>query len=341
MKDILESLLETLSRGRDAVFCGIVESSGSAPRTSGARMLVLPDGSIRGSVGGGPVEGASLDRARKMLARGESHVLLPFDLNSHTAAQAGMVCGGAVTVLLQRVTPEQRGFFRRLSELHHARQRPALVTVMGADQPPALALWSEAAGLEGAALPQGLAAELARKAVRTRRNFSLQDDGLALFAEPLVAPTVLHLVGAGHVALATARVASFAGFEVVVMDDRAEFASAERYPEAREVRVLENFNQCLKDLGPDDYVVIVTRGHLHDRDVLAQALRTEAGYVGMIGSRGKRDAVYRSLLENGYTQADLDRVFCPIGLAIGADTPEEIAVSIVGELIRVRAGVTG
>ena len=123
------------------------------------------------------------------------------------------------------------------------------------------------------------------------------------------------------------------------MDDRSEFADPERYPEAREVRVLENFDACLADLGADDYVVIVTRGHLHDRDVLAQALKTGAGYIGMIGSRSKRDAVYRSLLESGYTQADLDRVFCPIGLTIGADTPEEIAVSIVGEMIRVRAGV--
>lgn len=339
MKNILESLLEILEQGRDAVFCGIVESSGSAPRTSGARMLVLPDGGIRGSVGGGPVEGASLARARKMLEMGESHVLLPFDLNSHTAAQAGMVCGGAVTVLLQRVGPERRGFFEKLKELHDARQRPALVTVMGEERAPALALWSEATGLEGAELPEGMALELARKASKTRQNFSLESEGLRVFAEPLVAPTVLHLVGAGHVALATAKVAAFAGFEVVVMDDRAEFASEERYPEAREVRVLENFNRCLKDLGPDDYVVIVTRGHLHDRDVLAQALRTNAGYVGMIGSRGKRDAVYRSLLDSGYSQSELDRVFCPIGLSIGADTPEEIAVSIVGEMIKARAGL--
>ena len=341
MKDIIESLLETFEQDRDAVFCGIVESSGSAPRTSGARMLVLPDGGIRGSVGGGPVEGSSLARARKMLERGESHVLLPFDLNSHTAAQAGMVCGGAVKVLLQRVTPSQRSFFGTLLALHEKRKRPALVTVMGAGREPALALWSADAGLEGAELPEGMAAELARKAAKARQNFALDGHGLTVFVEPLVAPTVVHLVGAGHVALATSKVAAFAGFEVVVMDDRAEFASAERYPEAREVRVLENFDHCLKDLGPDDYVVIVTRGHLHDRDVLAQALRTGAGYVGMIGSRSKRDAVYRSLLENGYTQADIDRVFCPIGLTIGADTPEEIAVSIVGEMIGVRAGVRG
>ena len=339
MNDILNVLLETLGQGKEAVFCGIVESTGSAPRTSGARMLVLPGGDIRGSVGGGPVEGASVARAMKMLEGGERQVLLPFNLNSATAAEAGMVCGGAVKVLLQRVTADERGFFERLQTLYGAGKRPALVTVLRPEGAPVLALWTAGAGLEGVELDNGLESELFRKASKTRQNFSLEGDGVRIFAEPLVAPTVLHLVGAGHVALATAKVAAFAGFEVVVMDDRAEFASVERYPEAREVRVLDGFDGCLAGLGPDDYVVIVTRGHLHDRDVLAQALRTEAGYVGMIGSRGKRDAVYRSLLESGYAQTELDRVFCPIGLAIGADTPEEIAVSIVGEMIRVRAGL--
>ncbi len=339
MNEILNVVLESLKEGRDLIFCGIVESSGSAPRTSGARMLVLPGGGMRGSVGGGPVEGASLARAVEMLDGGETHVLLPFDLSSATAAQEGMVCGGAVKVLLQRVVPDQRDFFERLSGLLHDGKRPALVTVIRAGAAPVLALWSAATGLEGAELPGHLTDELARKASRSRQPFRLEEDGLAVFVEPLVTPTVLHLVGAGHVALATAKVAAFAGFEVVVMDDRSEFANARRYPEAREVRVLNGFDGCLADLGADDYVVIVTRGHLHDRDVLAQALRTGAGYVGMIGSRSKRDAVYRSLLASGFVQAELDRVFCPIGLPIGADTPEEIAVSIVAEMIKVRSGL--
>ncbi|MGE4441730.1 MAG: XdhC family aldehyde oxidoreductase maturation factor [Desulfomicrobium sp.] len=339
MNEILKRVLEILNEEREAVFCGIVESSGSAPRTSGARMLVLPDGGTHGSVGGGPVEGATLARAVRMLDGGETHALLPFNLNSATAAEAGMVCGGAVQVLLQRVVPGQRGFFERVMALHRDGKRPVLITAMRPGMAPVLALWSASSGLEGVELSAPLADELARKAVRTRQPFRLAEDGLVLFVEPLVSPTVLHLVGAGHVALATAKVASFAGFEVVVMDDRSEFASAGRYPEAREVRVLDDFEGCLADLGSDDYVVIVTRGHLHDRDVLAQALRTEAGYVGMIGSRSKRDAVYRSLLASGFVQTDLDRVHCPIGLPIGADTPEEIAVSIVGEMIRVRAGL--
>lgn len=340
MNDIFESVIDVLRKGEDAVFCGIVESSGSAPRTSGARMLVLSGGSIFGSVGGGAVEGACQAKAEQMLQGNEIHHFLSFDLNSVKAADAGMVCGGAVRVLLQRVSAEHLPFFERIEQLRRESQRPVLLTVMPPEQTPLLAVWTLRDGLAGAGLSEKLTGELARKAVKTRQSFSLEEDGVLVFAEPVIAPTVLHLVGAGHVALATAKVAAFAGFEVVVMDDRSEFASVERYPEAREVRVLENFDGCLGRLGPDDYVVIVTRGHLHDRDVLAQALGTSAGYIGMIGSRSKRDAVYRSLLESGFTEQDLARVRCPIGLPIGADTPEEIAISIVGELISERAGLS-
>jgi len=124
-----------------------------------------------------------------------------------------------------------------------------------------------------------------------------------------------------------------------VIDDRTEFANAKRFPLAREIRVIESFADCIGDLGGDDFLVIVTRGHLHDRDVLAQGLRTRAGYIGMIGSRRKRAAIYASLKNDGFTDADLARVHSPIGLPIAADTPEEIAVSIAAELIRVRAGM--
>ncbi|MDP3428020.1 MAG: XdhC family protein, partial [Humidesulfovibrio sp.] len=120
--------------------------------------------------------------------------------------------------------------------------------------------------------------------------------------------------------------------------DRAEFASAERFPQAQ-TRVLDSYGDCFAGLaaGPEAFVVIVTRGHVHDAEVLAQALRTRAGYIGMIGSRRKRDAVYALLRGQGFGEADLGRVRCPIGLEIGAETPEEIAVSIIAELIACRA----
>jgi len=160
-----------------------------------------------------------------------------------------------------------------------------------------------------------------------------------ILIEPVLPAATMFLFGAGHVAQPTARLAAFVGFRVRVVDDRAEFANAQRFPEADEVRVVTDFDSALKGLAIDrnTFIVIVTRGHLHDKTVLMQALRTEAAYIGMIGSRRKRDHIFKALLKQRFTQADLNRVHSPIGLDIGAETPEEIALSIVAELAQVRA----
>ena len=138
---------------------------------------------------------------------------------------------------------------------------------------------------------------------------------------------------------ATASLASNVGFLTVVLDDREEFANTERFPEADKVVVLESFERCFDDfsIDADCYLVVITRGHLHDKTVLRQALQTRAGYVGMIGSRTKRDALYRDLLDKGRHTGGSRPCLQSIGISIGADTPEEIAVSIVGELIKARA----
>ncbi|MCF8040197.1 MAG: XdhC/CoxI family protein [Desulfohalobiaceae bacterium] len=150
----------------------------------------------------------------------------------------------------------------------------------------------------------------------------------------------LYLFGAGHVAQQTAVLANMVDFRVHVLDDREEFANRERFPEAEEVRVLDSFTSALDSLAIDanSFLLILTRGHSFDRTVLAQALSTPAGYIGMIGSKNKRNTIYSSLLEDGFTQADLARVFCPVGLEIGAETPAEIGLSIVAQLVAVRAG---
>ncbi len=336
MRFILEPLVAALERREPVILGGIIRSSGSAPRTSGARMVIRHDGSMTGSVGGGALEWACQKKAAEMLARGIAYHELRFELSECSAADAGMICGGAVTVLLQRVEPEQRDLFVRLLTTYRQGGRAMLVTVLpkdGQSPPEVLMLDNEETG----ATPPALRRELLRKPRRI--PFLAEFEGRELFVEPLLRPGTVHLIGAGHVAQATAVCAEFAGFDVVVKDDRAAFANTERFPKAKEVTVLESFADCFGELGPDDYVVIVTRGHLHDRDVLAQALRTGAGYIGMIGSSRKREGVYRSLRADGVTEAELQRVRCPIGLTIGADTPEEIAISIVAEIITYRAGL--
>lgn len=337
MQHILDDLITSLERGQAAVLCAIVRNLGSAPRTSGARMLVLADATSVGSVGGGAVEGACQAKARDLLHGSPSFAELNFELNAASAAEQGMVCGGSVSVLLHRIGPETLPLLQTMQGEYRRGKRPMLLTQLPqGEAPPRLLLLASDVDPD---IPAELRAEILRKSRRT--PFLLTWQGRELFVEPLVHPGRVHLAGAGHVALATARIAAFVGFEVVVMDDRQEFANADRYPKAGEVRVLDSFTECITDLGPDDYLIIVTRGHLHDREVLAQGLRTEAGYIGMIGSRKKRAAVYDSLRRDGFTDSDLARVHCPIGLAIGADTPEEIALSIIAELVQVRAGKSG
>ncbi len=336
MRHVLNHLVESLRRNESIILGSIVRSSGSVPRTSGARMLVKRDGTLVGTVGGGVMEGICRTRARELFGSTEHFTTLDFDLAAALAVEAGMVCGGNVSVLLIKVEPQSLQLFERLRIAYDHGRRPLLVTVLPQScSPPQM----HALGIESDDdLPIKLREEIHRKNLRA--PFLVNFESQEYFIEPLTHPGTVHLVGAGHVALATATCAAFAGFETVVMDDRAEFANSERYPQAREVYVLSSFDNCLKELGADDYVVIVTRGHLHDLEVLIQALETGAGYIGMIGSRRKRATIFQAVLDKGFTDNDLQRIHCPIGLSIGADTPEEIAISIVAELVRARAGIS-
>ena len=339
MSDILSTLLECLEGGEALVQATILTHEGSTPRSAGSRMLLRADGDggvhiAMGSVGGGLVEAQVMRRAAA-LASGERCVEA-FDLTGELAAGADMVCGGRVRVFLERLTPGDLPQFQRLDQALGRGLRCLRLTPLGAG---ASALLVPGEDCRGAELPESLAqaAQLAGEDIAAPMVFEHAGRSFAL--EPWAAASPLLLFGAGHVSRPTAQVAALVGFRVTVLDDRPEFANAERFPQAS-IRVLDSYADCFAGLpsGPGAFVVIVTRGHVHDAEVLAQALRTQAGYIGMIGSRRKRDAVYARLRGQGFTEADLARVHCPIGLAIGAETPEEIAVSINAELIACRAG---
>lgn len=161
-----------------------------------------------------------------------------------------------------------------------------------------------------------------------------------IFVEPIVPDPHLLILGAGHLGQAICRLAAGVGFQVTVMDDRPDFASPDRFPEARELRV-QSFESTLEGsgLGPESFILIVTRGHRHDQLATEQAIRTDAGYVGLVGSRRKIKLIVEALLEKGYGPERFRNLYAPIGLPIGSDTPEEIAVSVVAELIAIRKGV--
>lgn len=162
---------------------------------------------------------------------------------------------------------------------------------------------------------------------------------LEIFIEPVLPPALLYIFGAGHVALELYKAARNAGFDVVVTDDRDTYANRERFPAAREV-IAEDFDSAINRLNPgaSSFVVIVTRGHHDDMRVLRRAVQTRARYIGMVGSKRKAITVYRALLEEGLQPELFDRVYSPVGLDIGANTPEEIAVSIMAEIVGIRRG---
>jgi xanthine dehydrogenase accessory factor len=197
-----------------------------------------------------------------------------------------------------------------------------------------------------AAAKEVMHAEQPRKMTFNLNHDAAYDAGLIcggtleIFVEPLLPQPTLYLFGGGHVSTALARVAAPAGFGIGIIDDRETFANAERFPMATEIYTA--YEDAFEKIRPNasSYLVIVTRGHKDDMRVLAWAINTDARYIGMIGSKRKVISVYKALEKEGYAPEKFEKVHAPVGLDIGALTPEEIAVSITAELIAIRRNAT-
>lgn len=348
MEHLLADTHRRLAQGESVVLATICGHSGSTPRSSGAGMVVLQDGSIMGSIGGGQVEGKSIEIAMG-LHQGEPEAALVrrFTLSNSMAAKSDMICGGHFDVLLQHISPSEqaRMLFKAAAAAVTKGRRVVLVTQLevcgeeGGSDMKVVSRWMVSHDTPfRESMSEGLA-QMAREAADSGEARLFEYEGRRYLVEPQVEPGTLVLAGAGHVSLHTARLAAKVGFRVVVMDDRPEFANRQRFRSASQVLVLDSFEYWLGHVPVDvnTYVAILTRGHLHDKTVLGQALLTPATYIGMIGSVAKRKQVFAELMQEGLPEEELARVHCPIGLGIGAETPEEIAVSIVAELIRTRA----
>lgn len=335
MKKLLANLLQELEANRPAVLCGIVASHGSTPRGAGAKMLVLEGGRTIGTIGGGAVEyragllaGELLEKKR---SRFESYRLNPGDV-----ADIGMICGGDVRVYFQYFDPADQAAGKTLKNALKLLDRPGaswLVTVMD-EAGWRMGTYNRENGLRGVDVPMERLEPLLG-------NRGMLDEGeTVLFAEPLTRAGTVYLFGGGHVARELAHILAMTDFRVVVYDQREYMVTRELFPEAVG-RCCGPFAEALERVGPvtaDDYVVIMTPGHQADYEVLAQALRTPAKYIGCIGSRQKIAITRERLLADGFTGAEIDRVYAPIGLPIGGKTPAEVAVSVAAQLIACRSG---
>ncbi|RJQ60902.1 MAG: XdhC/CoxI family protein [Desulfobacteraceae bacterium] len=338
------SVVEHLIEKGPLVMATVISRTGSGPREAGTSMLVFPDGTTAGTIGGGILEAGAVAKAAEVYKSGEP-VCTTLHLADSQASQAGMICGGTVELLIDYIG--KQGDRKRevlggvLKEI--SARRPVIlvasIRTKGGHSRVGLGYIDEKGLTEGSLDLSGIGAVLEKQSMNHPCLVEIEND-IRYFLQPIHLPESAFIFGAGHIGEALAPLCRFLGFETVIIDDRASFANRDRFPDADEIRRIESYRDCLQNLKIDEgsFIVIVTRGHLHDKTVLAQVLKTDAGYIGMIGSRKKRDITYKALKESGFSSADLERVHCPIGLDIGAETPAEIAVSIAAEMLAVRSG---
>jgi xanthine dehydrogenase accessory factor len=310
------------------------------------------DESSVGTIGGGVLEAEGQRRADEVFRSGVSQIFT-FDLSGRDAASMSMICGGRVEVFLELIDadPANLEVFRALREALKRGEKCFVVSDLGEAVGKIRRIVRCLVGEDGTVNgefnhPADWLGILAEQAHRSTYPVLSVLEGRRFLVERCYTPSIVYIFGAGHVSQHVAELAGKVSFQTVVLDDRKEFANLERFPMASEIVVLDSFADCFRglDVGGDSYVVIVTRGHTHDRVVLEQALRTGAGYIGMLGSRKKSVEIRKALLAEGFGEEDVNQFRCPIGLKIGAETTAEIAVSIVAELIQARAargGVSG
>jgi xanthine dehydrogenase accessory factor len=344
MSNIFIDISDLLSKGRPVALCRIIQQTGSAPRATGVNCLVLDDGSLRGTIGGGRLEYEVTTKASSNFATGKAF-LQHFELTGEEVAQTEkMICGGVVDVYTEYFSPDNKAvclLFSRISAKLREGKRGVLITLVEEGQDGHTgchAFLGEDGDIIGAISGLALDEEERRRRLEMASAALIDVTGAGrLFVEPVTPDNILYLFGAGHISTCLAPLAKMIGFTVVVIDDREEFCNRERFPQADKLLVVpfsEVFDRIA--ISPISYLAILTRGHIFDHTVLRAALRYSPAYIGMIGSRRKIDMLYHALLEEGVSQTSLQKVYAPIGLPIGAESPEEIAICIAAELIKIR-----
>jgi xanthine dehydrogenase accessory factor len=342
---LAKTIHEKLEAGSPLILISIMSLEGSTPRHDGTKMLVGADGKSYGTIGGSLIEAAAIQEAKKVLSSGQSKIL-SYELTGKDATDPGMICGGKAEILLDYFAASEanKKFSRQWHEailqgkdfcvLTYLKDSGDIIEVTGH------AILHADGNITGnTSLKEPDIAKLKTELHNISATAVISLGDTRVMVDRIRKLKTVYCFGAGHVAVPTAHLAALVGFRVVVLDDRPEFANAERFPEAYKICVIADYDNAFDglEIDADSFIVIVTRGHQYDRMVLEQALKTKAGYIGMISSRKKRAAIFEALLAQGVKKEQLEQVHSPIGIDIGGETPEEIAVSIVAELISERS----
>lgn len=322
--------------------CTIIDKRGSVPRGIGTRMLVQSDGSIEGTIGGGIGEHEIIDQARQAIGKGEN-LVVETSLAGEQGLDSPAICGGWFQTLITIWSADDLKLTEKIALALDNGKPMTLLEVISSDNPgiptgAKLLLDPENHDIvEEAGFPGAEGGKLASAWLAGRKNGILQLLTCKVLVTSLEPPPRMVIFGAGHLAVPLVEMASWCGFNINVIDDRREFANAARFPRAEKVYVapLED----IKDLALSSsttYFVLITREHRHDDILLRQLLGTPYAYLGMIGSRRRTAKVKERLLNDGFSSTEIQKIHAPIGLGIGAQTPEEIAISIMAEIIAVK-----
>ncbi|MEE2880607.1 MAG: XdhC family protein [Chloroflexota bacterium] len=354
MKEVIKEAVDLLNDGQPCVLATVVRTRGSTPQKSGAMLLVRQDGTGVGTLGGGCVEGDIWFAAKEILRNHGGPEFKDYYLNEDIAARDGLVCGGTMYFYLEPFWSDTDfvDIGNHVIDAYEGGDAVGLATIVNVSghkntaklgSKLLLHLDGSVTGTLGNASLDEQAISVAKQIaeVGSVQNFTTPD-GTEVFVEGFTTPPTLVMVGGGHVGKATADLAHVLGYRVLIVDDRPEFANEQRFPYADEITVTnyETWSENIS-VNVNSFIVVATRGHRYDDMALESALSTNSRYIGLLGSKRKTLMIYQRLLEQGISLDRLRDVKAPIGLDIGGLTPEELAVSIMSEIIMVRRGGQG
>ena len=317
-----------MKNGEDAVLCNIIYSSGSAPRKEGSKMAVFRDKSILGTIGGGIVEFEAINRALELLEKKEN-ACQKYVLNQSDVSGLGAVCGGEITVYFRYLSCDRKEDTDLIKELSSAAEKLKDTWMITSLNSGSIGIYDDENGLRFSDVGQ-------EKIKPYLDNCTHLTQG-GVFIEPVVISGFVYIFGGGHISQALVPVLSKLGYRCIILENRDEFLKKELFSGVYDSKKID-FKKPGEYIsaGEKDHIIIMTRGHESDFDVLEFALSTRAGYIGLIGSRSKWKYTVERLEKDGFTQKDCSRVYNPIGIPIGAQTPDEIAISIAAQLIKHR-----
>ena len=353
MREVYHEMARVLEQGDPCVLATVVRTKGSTPQKPGAKLLVRQDGSGVGTLGGGCVEGDIWFASSELLKRGGDAEVKDYFLNEDLAARDGLVCGGTMYFLLEPVRRRETAlpYLQEIADAYAGGPAVAMASLLkspgSADMAVGHKLFIRRDGsIEGTLGSPALDAEVSERARELmpygKCEFLSTSDGSHLFLEAYTTPPQLVIMGGGHIALALARLARTVGFTIHVIDDRPEFSNRERFPYA-ESTIVAPYDQGLAQIpvSTNTFIVIATRGHRFDDLATEAAARSPAGYVGLLGSKRKCLLIYQGLFRKGVPDERIRQIHGPVGLDLGGRTPEEIALSVMAEVLMDRLGGDG